>query len=149
MQCFYALLNLVSIYISKVGNKFDGSWVIACLYVMRCCHIYATTIFNIVLTVSQLRRFIPGVSLRRPDSSPRFVHVEFVIYEVAIEKVFLPSNSIFPFSFHFISDEYSFIHHSGDEYVTHDRPHFHKHVLLSNHKRIQEHSISSRIIMNR
>ena len=135
--------------ISKGGNKFDGGWVTACLYALICCQIDATTILPIVWTVFQLRWLIPGASPRRPCSSPRFVHVGFVVDEVAMEIFFLPINSIFHFSYQSISDEYYFMHHSDDGHGTHYRPHLHRRVGLSRHNRIQEYNVSSRIIMNR
>jgi len=123
--------------------------VTACLYFLICCQIDANTILLIVWTVSQLRWLIPGVSPRRPCSRPRFVHVGFVINEVAMG---ILSSRLIPFSlfnYHSISDEYCFIHHSDDGHCRYFKPHLHGRVFLFHHNRIQEHGVSSRIIMNR
>ena len=50
--------------------------------------------------VPWLRRLVAGLSLRRPGFDPGSVQMGFVVDKVALEQVFPPSTSVFPYQFH-------------------------------------------------
>jgi hypothetical protein len=60
------------------------------------------------LAVPWLRKLLAGLSLRRPAFDPRQVHVGFVVDEVALSHVPLPSTSGFPSLYSSTNAPYSF-----------------------------------------